>query len=135
MFRPRDEINLINYNLQNNFVGANSVQTFKQKIYEGQVIGFINDSGYWALQVRQYAPMSISASNTLIFDDASRIQTQGSITPYIKVSVVNCFTSEKIKALYSVGDKITFFNTRWASNITNNYPSNWITISPTEEFW
>src|ERR1035437_6791140 len=138
-FNPRTEVQLDRYNLENGYIQPSASQSFSQRVYEGQAIGFVEDppaSNHWALSVKPYLPISES-NGILAFGNV----TAGNRDPAINnapqvftVSVVNCIDSQNIKALFTVGDIITFFNSRFPTTIAHNN-SSWITVAPTEEFF
>ncbi len=144
MFSAGQEIRLDRYRTNELFKKPNAQQSFVTKVYQGQVVDYdfdtdINGVKHWCLKVRQYLPISVN-SGTVQFDDGSLNQLAGAVgSVYIKVSVVNCVDSERIKSLFLVGDKITYFNGRWPTDVMaddfGDYQSSWITVHPTEEFY
>lgn len=137
MFNPGSEIRLTNYRTDNLYAPPSPSANFTTKVLEGQVVDIVSySSTHWALKVRQYAPTSVLTQGVLQFDDGTRLQLASAATdPYHIVSVVNCTDGERIKALYSKGDKITYFTGRWQGSTSFNVNNAFITVAPSEEFW
>src|ERR1035437_3281407 len=137
-FNPRTEVQLDRYNLENGYIQPSASQSFSQRVYEGQAIGFVEDppaSNHWALSVKPYLPISES-NGILAFGNVTvgnRDPAVNNAPQVFTVSVVNCIDSQNIKALFTVGDIITFFNSRFPTTIAHNN-SSWITVAPSEMF-
>ncbi len=134
MYNYGSELRRVKYQLEGAFLPDNPISITDTKVHCGQVIGYETTSSHYALKVRQYPPIGVN-NGTLQFDDGSRSQLSGA-TDYVKVSVVNCQDSTRIKTLFLPGQKIWYWNEYFNTSVTaDNYPSNWVTLAPTEDFY
>ena len=99
----------------------------------GVVIGYGQlDTDHWHLKVIPYAPETITTNGAVQFDDGSRDITTNDADQFVRVFVVNVQDDERVKALYQVGQVVTFWT---GAFLTDQHAYGvFVTIHPTARF-